>query len=169
MATTPGRYEAQEIVDEIRAALNRNGDSAETDLIRLEKTYSDYARQLNVVLKNCEQLIQKGLRGEAVQRADEIELLDLVTILDFPECDVFADFLGEYRVPLTARIDTFAAEELNSCYEPIQRLEPYMRQLRRQALSYSPLRLRIETLRKIQSIDQTNEVWTTDLRTFEAE
>src|SRR5688572_25278484 len=76
----------QRIVEEIQAALLSQA-TLDWDLLRdAAAEYAAVCEDVNERLGECERLLKRGLRSEAIQAAErEPNLLDCVSLLDFPE------------------------------------------------------------------------------------
>lgn len=148
--------EVQEIIADIRDMLELRGDPPESELKRLAQRYTTTIQQVNALLKTCLELVERGLKSEAIMRADEASLLETVSILDFPEQPVWVDYLTQFGFPTPPAIDQYATRQLNSCYAPARRLEPLYRLNRRHALANSPLRVRLGVMRRIHKMEEAN-------------
>ena len=148
--------EVQEIIADIRDMLELRGDPPESELKRLAQRYTTTIQQVNGLLKTCLELVERGLKSEAIMRADEAGLLETVSILDFPEQPVWVDYLTQFGFPTPPAVDQYATRQLNSCYAPARRLEPLYRLNRRHALANSPLRVRLGVMRRIHKMEEAN-------------
>jgi hypothetical protein len=148
--------EVQEIIADIRDMLELRGDPPESELKRLAQRYITTIQQVNGQLRTCLELVERGLKSEAIMRADEAGLLETVSILDFPEQPVWVDYLAQFGFPTPPGIDQYATRQLNSCYAPARRLEPLYRLNRRHALANSPLRVRLGVMRRIHKMEEAN-------------
>lgn len=148
--------EVQELVAEIREMLELRGDPPESELKRLAQRYNSTTQQVNALLKTCLELVERGLKAEAIMRADESSLLETVSILDFPEQTVWCDYLAQFGFSAPAAVDQYASRQINSCYAPARRLEPLYRLNRRHALANSPLRVRLGVMRRIHKMEEAN-------------
>ncbi len=153
---TVRKDEVQELVAEIRDMLERRGDPPESELKRLAQRYGSTIQQVNGLLKTCLELVERGLKAEAIMRADESSLLETVSILDFPEQPVWSDYLVQFGFAAATAVDQYASRQINSCYAPARRLEPLYRLNRRHALANSPLRVRLGVMRRIHKMEEAN-------------
>lgn len=165
------KEDVQEIVAEVRAMLESRHDPSEADLQRLAKTYNAVILQVNSLLNTCLELVEKGLKLDAISRADEGSLLELVSILDFPEQPVWVQYLDQFGIPSPPVIDHYASRQINACYAPARRLEPLYRLNRRHALANSPLSVRLGVMRRIHRMEEATakEVAARQVELFEAE
>ena len=165
------KEDVQDIVGEVRDMLELRNDPPEADLQRLAKKYGAAVQQVNSQLKTCLELVEKGLKLDAIARADENSLLETVSILDFPEQPVWVDYLSQFDLPAPPVIDQFASRQINACYAPARRLEPLYRMNRRHALTNSPLPVRLSVMRRIHRMEEATakEVAGRQVELFETE
>ncbi|RLT20725.1 MAG: hypothetical protein DWI29_03335, partial [Planctomycetota bacterium] len=163
--------DVQDIVGEIRAMLELRNDPSEAELKRLSEKYVAVIQQVNSMLKTCLELVEKGLKSEAIMRADEYRLLEIVSILDFPEQQVWVDHLNQFGFPTPPAADQFASRQINACYAPARRLEPLYRLNRQHALANSPLSVRLGVMRRIYKTEvaSAKEVAGRQVELFETE
>ena len=165
------KEDIQDLVGEVREMLELRSDPSEAELKRLAQKYGTVIQQVNSILKTCLDLVEKGLKTEAIMRADENNLLELASILDFPEQPVWVDYLQQFSLSAPPVVDQFASRQLNACYAPARRLEPLYRLNRRHALANSPLRVRIGVMRRIYRMEEASakEVAGRQVELFETE
>lgn len=161
----------QDVVREVRDMLELRIDPSEAELKRLSEKYVSVIQQVNSMLKTCLELVEKGLKSEAIMRADEYSLLEIVSILDFPEQQVWVDYLIQFSFPIPPAVDQFASRQINACYAPARRLEPLYRLNRRHALANSPLSVRLGVMRRIHKTEvaSAKEVAGRQVELFETE
>lgn len=160
-------------VDKLASAIRNvfavEGDLAESDVEKLHVELVGYVEDANARLKHCDELLRRGLRQEALQECEEEpNLLDLVTRLDFPEWDAWADYVIQYALPPQPPLLLDVAAELNEAYSKAQSLDGLLRMHRLHSLARSPLPVRIGVLRNIAAKDPQNPAWRTDLEAYEA-
>ncbi len=165
------KEDVQEIIAEVRALLESRNDPSEADLQRLAKKYTAAIQQVNSLLTTCLELVEKGLKLDAISRADEGSLLEIVSILDFPEQPVWVEYLDQFGIPAPPAIDHYASRQINACYAPARRLEPLYRLNRRHALANSPLSVRLGVMRRIHKMEEATakEVAARQVELFETE
>jgi|GEM_PF-2297871 len=165
------KEDVQDIVGEVRDMLELRNNPTEAELQRLFQKYVSVVQQVNSILKKCLELIEKGRKSDAIMRADENNLLETVSILDFPEQPEWIAYVMQFGLAMPPEVDQFASRQINACYEPAQRLEPLYRLNRRHALANSPLRVRIGVMRRIQKMEagSAKEVAGRQVELFEAE
>jgi hypothetical protein len=159
----------QRLVDELRLFVAGN-DLTQTDaLTELSRAYTDACREANQRLRRCEDFLTRGLRSEAVQFAEseQPKLLDLVTLLDFPERTLYEQTLTFYGLPMPPRLMQATAEALNQAYAEVRPLEDLLRRHRRLALGRASLQARLAVMREIARLDGQNSLWSDDIREIE--
>lgn len=163
--------DVQDLVGEVRDMLALRNNPKEAELQRLFENYVSVIQQVNSILKKCLELIEKGRKSDAILRADENNLLEIVSILDFPEQPDWIAYVTQFGLAMPPEVDQFASRQINACYEPAHRLEPLYRLNRRHALANSPLRVRIGVMRRIQKMEagSAKEVAGRQVELFEAE
>ena len=165
------KEDVQDIVGEVRDMLELRSNPAEAELQRLFQKYVSVVQEVNSILKKCLDLIEKGRKSDAIMRADENNLLEIVSILDFPEQHEWIAYVSQFGLAVPPAVDQFASRQINACYAPAQRLEPLYRLNRRHALANSPLRVRIGVMRRIQKTEEgtAKEVAGRQVELFETE
>ncbi len=159
----------RDIVDNIRSILYSDVDPQPHKLEVLVNQYVAASESVNKSLRECDDLLQRGLRDEAIQRADAQNLLDEVAMLDFPEREQWADYISICGLPLPPEIEIDRAADLNEAYSVQQPLEPLLRQHRLHALAKSSLPRRIAIMRRIEQQDRNNPIWAESIKEFEHE
>jgi hypothetical protein len=160
--------EYQRLVDEIQSAVYSLG-TADPDLLReVAAQYAEACELANQRLRSCRQLLKQGLRGEAIQLAEQQpNLLDFVSMLDFPELPQWNQILYDWQMAVPPQLRIDVASELNEAYTDQQPLQLLLRNHRLLALGRAPLAGRIAVLRRIQQADPLNHTWQDDLRDWE--
>lgn len=160
--------EFQQVVDDIRAFLQGDDQTYRDELRALASEFREACVAVDRRLKQCNRLLAKGLRAEALHEADtEPRLLDLVTLLDFPEREDWDELVATYGLEAGPRVDLELASALNEAYAEADPLAELLRHHRLLALSRADLTRRIATLRQISELDPNNPIWDEDLRAFE--
>lgn len=156
------------VVEEIQAAL-ASGDALDWNL--LYDPAAEYALacdSVNQRLKACAALLEKGLRGEALQEAErDPPLLEACSTLDFPELPQWRAALAAAQMPLPLAVNMDLAAQLNAAYGIYSGLEKLLQRHRLLALCRAPLPLRIQTLRALVAADPDNPAWKEDLQELE--
>ena len=155
-------------LDDIRDAVNAP-ESVDAELVREASiSFSEACREANKRLRQVDKLLRDGLRSEAIQLADlEPSLLTLVADLDFQLLEEWQGMLAQWDMQLPPQLELDIAKRLNSAYAEIRPLEQLLRQHRLLALARAPLSARIEVLRKLNTLDELNFSWESDLVEYE--
>ncbi len=160
--------ELQRLIEEIQAVLAAETDAEPQRVESLEAGYAAAVADVNVRLRECDELMRSGHHAEAIQRAEvEPNLLDLVALVDFSEAAQWIDYVAQFGLPAPPRLRIELAAELNEAYATVEPLKNFLRRHRLHALARSPLSIRIPILRRITEIDNKNPVWDQDIRTYE--
>ena len=168
----PATHETIEDVRQVTEAIGRffeiEGDLHEEDVEKLHSRFVRIVEQVNARLQRCDALLRKGLRSEAIQEAEiDPPLLDMVTELDIPAWDAWAEYVRRVGFPPQPPLLLQIASALNEAYTETQPLEHLLVKHRLHALARSPLRGRLAILRSIAEKDPDNPVWQQDLVAYE--
>jgi hypothetical protein len=156
------------IVDDIRTVLTADVDPSEDALRELDERFASAVSETNERLRECDALLNKGHRGEAIQKCEaEPNLLDVVSTLDFPEFELWVDYVKQFGYPGTPALLTDVAEQLNEAYNENASLSDLLRQHRLHALLRSRLPTRMKILRTLAERDFGNPIWQDDIRSYE--
>ncbi len=160
----------QAIIDEIRGVL-LSGSGLRTG--RDEPLAREYARacaEVNTRLANCQSLLKRGLRDEAIHAAKQApDLVDGVESLFFFQGRAdWLDRVAMYELPPSQGLDEEAFGTLQEAFADSAPLQAPLRKHRRLALARAPLGERIGVLRQLATLDPANPVWPEDIATFEA-
>ena len=97
--------EYQQIVDDIQTLLVSEQEIAVTEFTVLHDQYTEALKGVNRRLRDCDELLKKGHRSEAIQQCEtEPNLLDTVTVLDFPEKEAWDQFTKRFNLPVTPQL-----------------------------------------------------------------
>ena len=130
--------------------------------------YAQEVEQVNARLSECVQLLRKGLRSEAIQRANmRPNVLDWSAALDFPELDDWLGILQFFSINTPTNLDRDGARQLQEAVVDEQPLEELLRQHRRMAIAKAPLPWRLRILRRLRAVDSANPVWAEDQQAWE--
>ncbi len=156
------------ITDQIRKQLEQPDGLTIEALTPLAEEYGRETAQVNARLSECTQLLRKGLRSEAIQRAFmKPNVLDWSARLDFSEFDDWLAILQFYGITVPTLLDRDAAQEIQEAIVDEQPLEDLLRQHRRLAIAKAPLSWRLKVLRRLGEIDSANVVWREDQEQWE--
>lgn len=157
-----------ELIERIQVTLASSTSPAKDQLRELHGELTNQIRRANKRLRECDTLMAKGLRSEAVQLAEqEPQLLDVIAILDFPELPEWNDFVAELGLTVAPELQIEIAADLNRAYSDDGPLKSHMKRFRISSLLRHPLKARIALLRKISEVDAGNPIWESDLRSYE--
>src|ERR1700722_10360495 len=107
----------QRILDDVQISLDST--SGETlDLLRSAAAdYKMACEEVNERLRRCDSFLRRGLRSEAIQLAEiEPVLLDVVTMLDFPDRPQWNNLLAQHGIAPGPSLSLDLAGELNEAY-----------------------------------------------------
>ncbi|MCP4175202.1 MAG: hypothetical protein GY758_31015 [Fuerstiella sp.] len=160
--------EIHELLESVRVTLHSSMNPNREQLDRLHNELDSEIRSANKRLRECDTLLADGHRSEAIQLAEqEPNLLELVSILDFPELPEWNDFVAELELTVTPELQIDIATDLNGAYADDEPLERLMRRFRVHSLARAPLRSRIDLLRQIAKRDAGSDYWKDDLKSYE--
>lgn len=160
--------EIHELLESVRVTLASSMNPDREELERLHTELDGEIRIANKRLRECDALLAEGHRSEAIQLAEqEPNLLEVVSILDFPELPEWNDFVVELGLTVTPELQIDIATDLNGAYSDDAPLERLMRKFRVLSLGRAPLRSRIDLLRQIAKRDGGSSYWQEDLKTYE--
>lgn len=157
-----------DLIERMQVTLASSINPAKEQLRELHGELTEQIRRTNKRLRECDALLAKGLRTEAIQLAEqEPPLLDVVAILDFPGLPEWNDFVAELGLTVAPELQIAIAAELNLAYSDDSPLKEHLRKFRLSSLLRAPLRTRIALLRQISSLDSGNATWESDLKDYE--
>ena len=160
--------EIHELLESVRVTLASSMNPDREELERLHNELDAEIRLANKRLRECDALLAEGHRSEAIQLAEqEPNLLEVVSILDFPELPEWNDFVVELGLTVTPELQIDIATDLNGAYSDDAPLERLMRKFRVLSLGRAPLRARIDLLRQIAKRDAGTSYWQEDLKSYE--
>ena len=160
--------EIHELLESVRVTLASSMNPDREQLERLHNELDAEIRVANKRLRECDALLADGHRSEAIQLAEqEPNLLEVVSILDFPELPEWNDFVAELGLTVTPELQIDIATDLNSAYDEDEPLEKLLRKFRVYSLGRAPLRSRIDLLRQIAKRDEATSYWKDDLKSYE--
>jgi hypothetical protein len=156
------------LIDRIRKQLDQPGGLTMEAIEPLAEEYGLATEAANARLLECVRLLRKGLRAEAIQRAEmKPKLIELAANLDFPEMDEWVEILKFYGIQVPTLLDRDAATQLQEAVVEEQPLEEILRQHRRLAIAKAPLSWRLRVLRRLAHLDAKNPVWREDQAQWE--
>jgi len=160
--------EIHELLESVRVTLASSMNPVKEELERLHGELDQEIRTANKRLRECDALLAEGHRSEAIQLAEqEPNLLEVVSILDFPELPEWNDFVAELGLTVTPELQIDIATDINGAYSDDEPLERLLRKFRLLSLARAPLRSRIDLLRQIAKRDVGTVYWKEDLKSYE--
>ncbi len=160
--------EAQEVVDRLRDVLLAQDQSVTPELRDLAASYAELCRAVNERIRRCSQLLRQNLRTEAVHLAEaNPNVLDQLTILDFPGRGDWQQLCVQYGFPEAPPLDMDSAAAINEAYTAVQPVAVLLAKHRLLAMALAPLPLRLAVMREIARLDTTAAFWADDIRLFE--
>ncbi len=158
----------QRLVDAVNGILCLDSDVEAAVVTSTHKKYDQAARMVNDRLRQCDQLLQKGLCAEALQQAKiEPKLLDVVAILDFDEKELWNNYAQRCGFAKIPALLVDVADDLQTAWADEEPLTDLKYRHRLHALARSPLPVRIDILRHLAKADQTNPLWEEELQIYE--
>lgn len=156
------------LISQILMLLDDPGE-LDRDLVRdVAAEYAEAVVAVNERLGQIGALLNRGLRGEALQSAErEPRVLDLVAELDFPGLDRWTEILRELGLQAPPRLRMSIAQDVDRAFDEQAGLEGLLRKHRLLALGRAPLSQRMDVLRAIRQQDPLNPVWNEDLEAWE--
>jgi hypothetical protein len=156
------------LVDDIQAFCNSADQTNGERESELAEEFSKACKEANKRLHKCGELLGRGHRAEAIALAeDDPHLLEVVSILVFPELDEWQDAAGTYGWERFPSLKQDVAISLNDAYSIIVQLDGFLQEHRRLAMAQAPVAERLACLRKIASIDSTTAYWKDDIHALE--
>ncbi len=117
-------------VDQIRDHLARNTGVNEQTMLPLARDYALDVQQANARLQSCANLLNRGLRSEALQQANiRPNLIDYCARLDFPEFDEWLEILQFLGIELPQTLNRDAVQQLQEALVDEQPLEDLLRSI----------------------------------------
>ena len=160
--------EIHELLENVRVTLASTMNPDREHLDELHGSLDAEIKIANKRLRECDALLAEGHRSEAIQLAEqEPNLLEVVSILDFPELPEWNDFVAELGLTVTPELQIDIATDINDAYSEDAPLERLLRKFRVLSLARSPLRARIDILRQIAKRDGATPYWKEDLKEYE--
>jgi hypothetical protein len=155
-------------VEAIQEVIYASAKVTREEMLPLADEYAQACQEVNQRLRSVGDLLRQGLRTSALHKADvEPNLLDVVTLLDFPELPQWVDLTRQLRIPRAPAIQIEIAGDLNDAYDEEKPLEELLRKQRLLAIARAPMVARVTVLRQIAKRDYKNPVWREDLKAYE--
>jgi len=158
----------QKLIDDIQFHLAAEDQTLTSEIEAAAGEFAELTKLINQRLRQCDALLQKGLRAEALQLAEQdpkvLELSQLVASVDRPMWD---QLVSLYGLPRAEPLLMGVAETLGEAYWQQQPLTQLLSLHRLLAIGRASLRDRLSVMRRLQSADSTNPIWEQDVREFE--
>jgi len=160
----------QELADEVRLVL-KSGDLTLSDSLRqLSEEFSVVSRQVDTRLRRCTEFLNKGLRVEAIDLAEQQpKLLEEIAVLSFPDRKMWDNLVADYGLAKTATPDQDRAVELSKAYTaqiPLLALTQKLRAMSRARVHAAD---RLPILWELNQLDVNNPMWIESIELFEAD
>ncbi len=157
-----------QVVEQVRLAVFSPLEGPTEALRQTAAGYKAFCEEINTRLAQCGEMLRKGYRSEALRLAEtEPNLLDLVSLADFPERAAFVELCQYLQLDVPPPLLLNIASAINEAYSAERPLEEVLRRYRRYALAKAPLKKRLRMLRVLADMDSANIYWQKDLETFE--
>jgi hypothetical protein len=158
----------QQLIDELSMMVNDDRLLDEEQVERLCSQYRKAVNEVNRRLLDCDNLFQRGFKAEVVQEAERSpNLIDTVGMLDFTDLDLLRELVSTFQLDPLPAIRHDIAASINECYSGNQLVDRILRQFRLYSLSLAPLKDRLDLLRKLNMLDDSNVGWAEDVLVFE--
>jgi hypothetical protein len=160
--------EIHQVIDKIREFMNSEDGTIRGEHQQLAEDYAKACTEANQRLKQCERLLQQGLRTEALHAAEAKPLLlDLVAALQFPERAEWVETVQSHDLMAPPVLFLDSAAALNEAYAQQDPLADLLRRHHLLVLSRAPLSERIAILAQIAARDPDTPHWEDDLRSYQ--
>jgi hypothetical protein len=160
---------AKEVVTELQAYC-RNGGQEFSDYAKLAgQKYADLVRSANRRLRQCDDLLGKGLNSEAIHLAElHPPILETISLLSFPERGLWDNLVNKHRYDPAEPLLIESAKALQKSYSyQTKNLNLLLARHRKMALSQAPLPERLKVLYDLAVTDKTNPIWAEDIYRLE--
>ena len=163
LATNDG---VRKLVAEIQALLNRTGTARILGDVNARQ-YAELCRRTNARLALCRQLIHDNQPGAALDQAEQSpRLLELCSILPFPDLDQWGQLCARSRWVVPESVDTEGVAEVQRCCNEARTFDPVYAALRRAVLRGLPAEA-LRILRVLLLMDPDNPLRREDVQRFE--
>jgi hypothetical protein len=143
--------------------------SADFEFVRDESVaYNDLCHETNARLSAVAELIDHGLREDALQLAAvDGDLLRLFELLDFPQREHWVAWVASLALQPPPDLDYESATKLNAAHAKVAELAPLMKRHRMLNLARASVRKRIAALQALHVNDSENPIWIEDAATLQ--
>ena len=167
-ATTFSLRQLQSVLDGIRRLLDPSAVVAQDQVTEAHQEYTEIVKETNERLQECDALLREGHRAQALRLSEqEPDLFRVLELLEFPEMPLWNHLVSDAGLVQPPAVLVDVAADLNEAYNLEKPLTDLMRMHRLHALAGSPLKTRLEFLRKIALRDPGNPIWPEDVKQYE--
>ena len=162
--------DVRKIVNALQSFINAADQTDDGEMADVARQYADFCQSANDRLTRCGELLEKGHRSEALSLADQApDLLELVSLCDFPEIDEWQDLCAQYGWKRSPSLLLSIANTINDTYATEKGLSGLLKTNRLLALQRAPICDRLSVLRELATLDPLTPFWEEDVATFEAQ
>jgi len=161
---------AHECINQIQHILSAGEAVAKEKVAELVWAYASACQQVNEKARKCLELLRQGRRADAQRLAKEPpDLGQELRLLDFPERSQWLDLCETAGLPIGQGLDVDALDGIvQEIYSEGGALDRLLKTFKRMSIGRAPLADRLRLLREIRRADPQRDLWTEDVRTFEA-
>lgn len=158
------------IIGDIQSALATGNVTRTPAVEALAREYATECRRVFDRLDQCEEFLSKGLISESVFHARTApDLLEELTLLEFPEKDSWEEVMELYQLPVPPEIPLHKAVSINRAYSDHHLQQDLLGRWRLVNIGHAPLARRLEILRQLCRLDPNNLAFQDNLGELEGE
>ena len=158
------------IIGDIQAALATGNVTRTAAVEGLAREYATECRRVYERLDRCEEFLSKGLISESVFLARTVpDLLDELTLLEFPEKTSWEEVVELYQLPMPPEIQLHKAVSINRAYSDHHLQQDLLGRWRLVNIGHAPLARRLGILRQLCRLDPNNIAYLDNLGDLEGE
>ena len=158
------------IISDIQSALATGNVTRGPAVEGLAREYAAECRRIYERLDRCEDFLSKGLISESVYLARTApDLLDELTLLEFPEKDSWEEVVELYQLPVPPEIPLHKAVSINRAYSDHHLQQDLLGRWRLLNIGKAPLARRLDILRQLCRLDPNNIAYLDNLGELEGE
>lgn len=157
----------QRLISQIKDFVNGLEQEPSTNEHDLAEQFAELCRSFNARMSKCEDLLEKGLRSEAVQEALAApSLFQLRELLETPEIRKWRNICLDFSMTAPPELNFETIDRLREECSKEQLLQPLLRKFRRLVHEGTPEE-RMQVLRQLRVHDPENPVWVENLEPLE--
>ena len=157
----------QRLISQIRDFVNGLEQEPSTNEHDLAEQFAELCRSFNARLEKCDDLLEKGLRSEAVQEAlSPPSLFQLRELLETHDIKKWRNMCLDFGMTAPPELDFSTVDRLRQECSTEQLLQPLLRKFRR-LVHEGTREERIQVLRQLRVHDPDNPVWIENLEPLE--